>query len=111
MMLIGSASAALIVNRDVPLFNAIIALGVLALMHIIISISTLSNFLKGFIGGHPDILIRNGHIVKENMIKNQINVEQLLSGLRNKGYRRLHDVEFAILEPNGQLSVIPKSLG
>ncbi len=109
MMLIGSASAALIVNREVPLLNALVALGVLALLHILISVSTLNNFLKGFIGGHPDILIRNGCIVKENMIKNQINVEQLLAGLRNKGYRRLHDVEFAILEPNGQLSVIPKS--
>lgn len=109
MMLIGSASAALIVNRDVPLINALVALAVLALLHSIISISTLNNYLKGIIGGQPDLLIRNGRIVKANLIKNQINVNQLMAGLRNKGYRRIHDVEFAILEANGQLSVIPKS--
>lgn len=109
MMLIGSASAALIVNRDVPLLNALVALAVLALLHTTISAGTLNNHLKGIIGGKPDILVRNGRIVKQNLIKNQVNVEQLLSALRNQGYRRIHDVEFAVLEPSGQLSVIPKS--
>ena len=109
MMLIGSASAALIVNRDVPLINALVALGVLALMHTLISMATLNNFLKIYIGGQPDLLVKNGRIVKGNLIKNHVNVEQLLAALRNKGFRRIHDVEFAILEPNGQLSVIPKS--
>lgn len=109
MMLIGSASAALIVNREVPLFNALVALTVLALMHTLIGLGTLNNSLKGYIGGRPDLLIRNGRIVKENLIKNQVNMEALMAGLRNNGYRRIHDVEFAILEANGQLSIIPKS--
>lgn len=109
MMLIGSTSASLIVNRDVPLLNALIALVVLALLHTIISTATLHNRLKKWIGGQPDILVRNGRIVKSNLIKNQVNLEQLMSGLRTKGYRSLADIEFAILEPAGQLSVIPKS--
>ena len=109
MMLIGSASAALIVNRDVPLLNALVALAVLALMHTLISIGTLNNYLKDILSGQPDLLIRNGRIVKANLIKNQINMNQLLSGLRIKGYHRIQDIEFATLEANGQLSVIPKS--
>lgn len=109
MVLIGSTSAALIVNRDVPLLNSLTAMAVLALLHAVISASTLNNTLKGIIGGYPDLVVRNGRIVKENLIKNQINIEQLLSALRIKGYRSLHDVEFAVLEANGQLSVIPKS--
>ena len=109
LMLIGSASAALIVNRDVPLLNALVALAVLGLMHTLISLCTLNNLLKGIIGGRPDLVIRNGRIIKQNLIKNTINVEQLMAALRNQGYRRIHDIEFAILEPSGQLSVIPKS--
>ncbi len=109
IILIGSASAALIVNRDVPLLNALVALAVLAVLHTLISISTLNNFLKFIIGGQPDLLVRNGRIVKQNLIKNQINISQLLAGLRIQGYRRIHDVEYATLEANGQLSVIPKS--
>lgn len=109
LMLIGSASAALIVNRDVPILNGLVAMSILALLHTLISICALSNSLKAILGGRPDILVRNGRVVKENLIKNQVNVEQLLAGLRTKGYRRIHDVEFAILEAGGQLSVIPKS--
>lgn len=109
LMLIGSTSAALIVNRDVPILNGIVAMTLLAFLHTVISIGALSNPLKTVLGGRPDILIRNGRIVKENLIKNQVNVEQLIAGLRTKGYRRIHDVEFAVLEAGGQLSVIPKS--
>lgn len=66
-------------------------------MHAVISTCTLNNTLKGFIGGYPDLVVRNGRIVKENLIKNQINIEQLLSALRIKGYRSPHDIEFAVL--------------
>ncbi|MFW6270214.1 MAG: DUF421 domain-containing protein [Bacillota bacterium] len=109
MMIIGSASAALMINRDVPIFNGMIALTALAILHTLISVSSLNNYMKKIIGGQPDIIIRNGKIVKQNLIKNQINLNQLMAGLRIKGYRRIHDIEYAILEANGQLSVIPKS--
>ncbi|MFW5982285.1 MAG: DUF421 domain-containing protein [Halanaerobiaceae bacterium] len=109
MMIIGSASAALMINRDVPILNGIVALLVLAILHTVISISSLNNVLKGIIGGQPDIIIRNGQIVEANLIKNQINLNQILAGLRIKGYPRINDIEYAILEANGQLSVIPKS--
>lgn len=109
MMIVGSASAALMINRDVPIFNGMVALLVLAFLHTVISISSLNNSLKGIIGGQPDIIIRNGQIVKANLIKNQININQLLAGLRNKGYPQINDIEYAMLEANGQLSIIPKS--
>lgn len=109
MMIIGSASAALMINRDVPILNGMIALTALAILHTLISVSSLNNYMKKIIGGQPDIIIRNGKIVKQNLIKNQINLNQLMAGLRIKGYRRIHDIEYAILEANGQLSVIPKS--
>ncbi len=55
------------------------------------------------------IIILNGKINFEELNKNHINVPFLLSQLRLKNYYRISDVEFAIIEPNGQLSVIPKS--
>lgn len=109
MMIIGSASAALMINREVPIVNGLVALVVLAVLHTIISVSSLNNYLKNIIGGQPDVLIRNSQIIKANLIKNQINLNQLMSGLRYKGFHKIHDVEYALLEANGQLSVIPKS--
>ena len=57
----------------------------------------------------PDILVLNGKIDKEALKTNRMNLPFLLSLLRVQGYSCISDVEFAILEPSGNLSVIPKS--
>jgi uncharacterized membrane protein YcaP (DUF421 family) len=57
----------------------------------------------------PSIIIINGKIDKEELKRNNINAPFLLSQLRLKNYTRISDVEYALIEPNGQLSVIPKS--
>ncbi len=57
----------------------------------------------------PDIIVINGKIDKEALKRNKMNLPFLLSLLRLQGYSKVSDVEFAIIEPNGNLSVIPKS--
>ena len=58
--------------------------------------------------GKPSIVIRNGRLVLSEL-KNQVfTVNDLLEELRMKGYYNIEDVEYAILETNGQISVIPK---
>jgi len=57
----------------------------------------------------PDIIIINGKVDKEALTRNRMNLPFLLSLLRLKGYAKVADVEFAIIEPDGNLSVIPKS--
>lgn len=54
-------------------------------------------------------MINSGHIVQSNMKRVRITIEQLTMQLREKNIFSLADVEFAILETNGQLSVLPKS--
>ena len=57
----------------------------------------------------PSILIANGKVLQDELGKNRMNLPFLLSLLRLEGYANVSDVEFAILEPNGNLSVLPKS--
>lgn len=57
----------------------------------------------------PSVVIANGKIDRNELRKNNMNVSFLLSQLRLKNYAKVSDVEFAIVEPNGQLSVLPKS--
>lgn len=57
----------------------------------------------------PSIVIVNGKINREELRKNNMNATFLLSVLRLKNYPRLSEVEYAFIEPNGQLSVIPRS--
>ncbi len=61
------------------------------------------------IQGEPIVLIKNGKILEDTMRKVRINLDDLLMGLRRNKLPNLSDVEFAILEPNGKISVIPKS--
>lgn len=108
-VLIGSAAANLIVTTEVELWRALTALGALALMHLGISFLTLWNPLKRYIVGEPVPLIENGRILKANLIKHQVSVEELLAALREKGCHNPADVEFAFLEASGKLSVIQRS--
>ncbi len=61
------------------------------------------------INGRPDIIVANGKIITHVLKSNKMNIQMLMSMLRLQGYARLSEVEFAIIEPNGNVSVIPKS--
>ncbi|MGE5454077.1 MAG: DUF421 domain-containing protein [Methylocystaceae bacterium] len=60
------------------------------------------------IEGEPTMVIYNGQILEHNMHKARYNVDNLVTQLRGKGYFKLADVQFAILETDGELSVMPK---
>jgi len=59
--------------------------------------------------GEPTVVIHNGKILESNMKKLTYNMDDLTMQLREKNIFNLSDVEFAILETNGNLSVLPKS--
>ncbi len=64
---------------------------------------------RKFIEGEPLVIIQNGKIYEKNMRKIRYNVDDLLMQLREKGVFNMSQVEFAIIEPHGQLSVLKKS--
>jgi uncharacterized membrane protein YcaP (DUF421 family) len=58
--------------------------------------------------GAPSIVIRKGMIDREQLKKNKLDINQLQNLLRQKGYFGLKEVEYAILETNGAISILPK---
>lgn len=68
-----------------------------------------SSVAKKFLVGRPTIVIENGVIKEEEMKKLRYTLTDLLEQLRNKGIFDLSQVAFAILETNGELSVLLKS--
>lgn len=84
-------------------------------MFILLSIQILLAFLslkskkvRDFIEGEPTIIINNGKIDEVAMKKQRYNFDDLLVQLREKDIRNVADVEFAILETSGKLSVFEK---
>jgi len=96
-------------NVSMPFFNGVVAIFTLVFLQITISIINLkSEKARAIICGKPSVLIRNGEIVESELKKLRININDLIEQLRIKNFHNIDDVEFAILETNGDLSVIPK---
>jgi uncharacterized membrane protein YcaP (DUF421 family) len=84
-------------------------LGVLVVLYIVFSKLSLNQFFNKILLGRPTILIKHGKIIEENIEQERISLIQLTAILRVNGYPKLEDIEYAILEPTGEVSIIPKS--
>ncbi|MTI81034.1 MAG: DUF421 domain-containing protein [Firmicutes bacterium] len=94
----------------VPLVSGVVALLSLVLFQVALSyLSLKSERARGIICGKPSVLIENGKIVEQELSQQRYNINDLLEQLRSKNVPNISDVEFAILETSGDLSVIPKS--
>ncbi len=99
-----------IIDETIPLSRPVFAISILILLEIITSQVALKNEkIRNLINGTPTVVIENGKIIRDSMKKMRYTTADLLQQLRQKNIVRLSDVEFAILETSGQLSVIPKS--
>ena len=82
----------------------------LVILQMILSYTSLKNAkIRGILDGSPTFIIKSGKINYKEMIKQKYNLDDLLTQLREKGERNIEDIEYAILENNGTLSVFPYS--
>lgn len=96
-------------DTNISLMHGIIPIVGIFLSYLFISICNMKSiFLRGIICGRPKILIRQGTIDEEALKKEKVTLNELQERLRVKDIFYLEDVEYAILETNGELSVILK---
>lgn len=82
---------------------------VLAILQILIAKLSLKNIkFRKLIDGSPTLIIKNGIINFKNMVEQRYSLDDLLLQLREKDIRSIEEVEYAILEINGKLSVFKK---
>jgi len=97
-------------EHTLPLLSGILPVLTLLLVHYVLSF--LSNkvvFARKLISGSPVVLISPNGVEYLNLKKLNININDLQESMRSSGYFNLSDVEYAIMETNGQVSFIPKS--
>ena len=93
----------------VPISNGIVPILSLLVMHIIISLINLkSTKAREFLTGKPSILIYRGKIDERVMRKEGFTINELEERLRYNNIFNLGDVEYAVLETSGEVTVIPK---
>jgi Predicted membrane protein len=94
----------------IPLISGIIPILILLISGITLQYLTLkSEKARSIICGKPTILIDKGKILETEIKRIRYNISDLLEQLRIKNIPNISDVEYAILETNGEMSVIPKS--
>ena len=107
-ILIAELAAISIENFDNSIFRSIIPILTLLILQVTLSfISLRQPKFRIFLDGNPSIMIQNGKINYKEMIKQKYNLDDLLIQLRDKGYRSIEEIEYAILENSGTLSVFP----
>lgn len=97
-------------DTRIPLVHGIIPIITLLILQVLISLVQLkSELARSIFCGKPSILISKGKIDIKQLKNNKFNINDLLEEIRLQGYYNIEDIEYAILETSGQLSIIPKT--
>lgn len=105
-ILIAELAAISIDNREESVFLSILPILLLAVIQIGISyISLKSPKIRNLFDGNPSVIINKGQLNFKEMVKQRYNLEDLLTQLREKQIKSIEDVDYAVLETSGKLSV------
>lgn len=107
---IGSIAAEMATDLDqTPVWYYLIGMGIFFLFDLFLSwLERKTPFLKRLFKGSPLVLIYDGELNYKNLKKSKLDVNDLISMCRAKGYFDLTDVAYAVFETSGDLSVLPK---
>ena len=110
IIMISELAAIPMENTGIPILNGLIPIFILFTSEVTLSFIALkSERARGVICGRPSILIEKSQIMEQELKKLRYNINDLLEQLRLKDVTDIADVEYAILETGGQLSVILKA--
>lgn len=97
-------------SNGLPLINSLLPIVTITILQITIALLNLkSERFRLAVCGRPTFVIRGGEILEDEMRRLRLNTNDLLEQLRAKGFFDVAEVEFALMETNGQLSILPRA--
>ena len=109
-LMVAELAAMSMQDTEIPLLHGIIPIITLLVLQVLIAgLQLKSETARIIFVGKPSILIEKGKINIDELQNNRLNLNDLLEELRLKEYYNIDDIEYAILETGGQISIIPKS--
>ncbi len=107
-MLVANLAAIPMQDSGLPLLSGLVPILTVLGMELLLSFLILKSlFLRKLLCGKPVILIDNGKVLRENLRSTRVTMDELTGHLRQKDVLDISDVQFAILETDGALSVFP----
>ena len=109
-ILLSEIAASPLTDKNIPFAHAVCAILLLLSIEVILSYILLHHpAVKTVLTGKPSMIIRRGVLDQKELERQRLCLSELLCALRQKGIADISDVEYAIMEENGQLSVFPKA--
>ncbi len=110
LLIISEMAAIAMQDGGVPLANSIAPILFISILQIGIAIFNMKNErIRSLFCGSPTIVIEKGRVREDKLRDLRMNMSDLSEQLRTKGYFDLNEINYAIMEPNGQLSVLPRA--
>ncbi len=108
-LLVSEIASLPIVDKNIPLAYALIPLVTVLSLEVALSM-VLIKFpkLKSLASARPSVLIRHGKLDQKEMQRIRISIDELISEVRQAGISSLEDVDYAILEQNGKISILAR---
>lgn len=107
---LGNMAGDMIIHKDVHIIDGVIGMALWCVLVFIIEfVSLKSAKARVLMDGEPTIVIKKGLIIEKALHKQRLNIDDLSMQLRLNQVFSIQDVEYAILEPNGELTVMKKT--
>jgi len=107
LLLIPELVSQALLGDDYSLANAVVAVTTLLTLVLAISlVSYMSHRAERVLEGSPRVLVEHGRVVTENLQRERITPDELLAHLRQAGLERVDQVQWAIMENDGKISII-----
>ncbi|WP_010530306.1 DUF421 domain-containing protein [Lentibacillus jeotgali] len=107
---IGNMAAAMAIDTTLQPIDAVIGVTIFTIMTILIAKGAMRSLkFRKLVEGSPLMLMRNGNVLEKNLSKANLTFDDLMMGLREKNVFKLSDVETAVLETSGTISVMKKT--
>ena len=109
-LLISEIAAIPLQDTNQPVIDGIVAIFILIILEIVMSVLALKSMrIRKFLNGNSVVIIKNGEIDQHAMKKVRLTILDLIELLRGQDVFDISDVAFAVLEVNGDLSVLLKT--
>lgn len=106
---IGNFAAEVTINLEAEWINGVVAVIIFGVVAYLVSILTMKSIVaRRFFMGAPTVVIQNGKIIKESLKKVKFDINDLLEECRNNNVFDLNQINYALMEANGKLSILLK---
>jgi len=109
LIVLGDAIQQGLTQDDYSVTGAMIAVSTIAVMQVSLSyVGFRFRRLRPMLEGEPIVIVQDGRVIERNLRRDRITVDEVLEEARQHQIGSLDDVAWAVLEPNGKISFLPK---